>query len=619
MNEMRLEQIEMLYLLWALPLLAAVLIYAGHRRRQALAKFAEQELLPRIAFTVNVSRRRWKAVLLMAAFALSIFALARPAWNPVEQEVQRRGRDVVFLLDVSKSMLAEDLAPNRLERAKLAILDAVDRLEGDRVALVAFAGTAVVKCPPTYDYGFFRMAVEDIEVDSVTRGGTLIGDAIRTTIEQVFTDETRGHRDLVLITDGEDHESFPVEAARQLGQMEIRLIAIGLGDEGEGRRIPVRGLNGQMTFLQYNGQEVWSRLDADTLRKMVNETPGGRYLNVATGTIDFGDVYVNLIASAEQTELGTARFRQYEEKYQIFLTMAFLFLCLEIGLRERKRAMPVIAILLLALASSVPAVAQSARSLVGEGNRAYADKQFPEALEHYKDAESLKPDSPQIWFNKGDALYQQGKFSEAIDAYEQAAAGGRDSRLEALSKYNQGNASFQSGKTKGQANPGDAIAAMQRGVELYHDALDLDPSMDAARHNIEVTKRAIQELLQFQQQQKQQQSGSGEGGQDQQQQQQQQASGSNQQDQQDRKEQQQAGDQQQQEQEDQQQQAGQQQQQEQDEQQQQAQQQGQQQEQQQAIEQAAEDPKDILNEERENRLQRQIQANVELQPVDRDW
>jgi len=598
---MRLEQVEMLYLLWGLPLLAALLIYAGRRRRRALEQFAERELLPRIAFTVSASRRRWKAALLLASFGLAVFALARPAWNPVEQEVQRRGRDVVFLLDVSRSMLAEDLAPNRLERAKLAILDAASRLEGDRVALVVFAGTAVVKCPPTYDYGFFRMAVEDVAVDSVSRGGTLIGDAIRTAIEQVFTDETRGHRDLVLITDGEDHESFPVEAARQLGQMEIRLIAIGLGDEGEGKRIPVRGPDGRMTFLQYNGQEVWSRLDADTLRRMVNETPGGRYLNVATGTIDFGDVYVNLIAGAEQTELGTARFRQYEEKYQIFLTMAFLLLCLETVVWERKRVAPAIAILLCALGPTTPAEAQSARALVGEGNQAYAEEQYPEALRQYEQAESLAPNSPHIWFNKGDALYQQGRFAEAIDAYEQSAVGSGDSRLEALGKYNQGNASFQSGRTKAQANPEEAIADMRRGLELYHDALDRDPSMDAARHNIEVTKRAIQELLQLQQQQQQQQGDSDDSDQNDQERQQQQASGDSQQDQQDQQ-QQQSDQQQDREQEDQQQQT-----------------QQQQQQQQQAIEQAAEDPEDILDEERENRLRRQLQTGVEIEPVDKDW
>ena len=216
-------------------------------------------------------------------------------------------------------MLAEDLAPNRLERAKLAIVDTIERLEGDRVALVAFAGTAVIKCPLTLDYGFFRLALSDISPESVTRGGTLIGDALRKTMDEVFDERQTEFRDVILITDGEDHESFPVEAATQMGERKIRLLAIGLGDEEQGRRIPVTGRGGRKTFLQYAGQEVWTKLDGDTLRQMVNATPGGRYLNVSTGAIDLGDVYVKLIAGARKTELGSTEIERYEEKFPDFL------------------------------------------------------------------------------------------------------------------------------------------------------------------------------------------------------------------------------------------------------------------------------------------------------------
>jgi len=338
MSETRWLAVEMFYLLWAVPLLAALYLMASKRRRRALERFADKALLAHLNSSVSARRRRWKAALVMAAFALAAVALARPAWNPVQEEIERRGREVVFLLDVSQSMLAEDLAPNRLERAKLAILDAVERLEGDRVALVAFAGTAVVKCPLTLDYGFFRMALEEVTPEGVSRGGTLIGDAIRKTLDEVFSEQSGHHRDIVLITDGEDHESFPVEAAQQAGEQGVRLIAIGLGGEDEGRRIPVTDENGQRTFLKYRGGEVWTRLDADTLRRMVNATPGGRYLNVATGAIDFGDVYVKLIAGAEQTALGSTKVRRYEEKFQFFLGAAFALLCIELVIRERKRA-----------------------------------------------------------------------------------------------------------------------------------------------------------------------------------------------------------------------------------------------------------------------------------------
>ena len=324
--------IDMLYLWWVIPLLGAACFYAATKRRRALEQFAETGLLTQINTTVSSGRRRWKAALLLAGFACAVVALARPAWNPVAREVRRSGRDVVFLLDVSKSMLAEDLAPNRLE---LAMIDTIERLQGDRVALVAFAGTAVIKCPLTLDYGFFRLALTDISPASVSRGGTLIGDAIRKAIGEVFDEGRKEFRDLILITDGEDHESFPVEAAKMLGEQGIRLIAIGLGDENQGRRIPVTS-GGRKTFLRYNGQEIWSKLDGATLRQMVNATPGGRYLNVSTGAIDLGDVYVKLIASAEKTELGSMEIERYEEKFQVFLGLAFLLLCLEMAVRERK-------------------------------------------------------------------------------------------------------------------------------------------------------------------------------------------------------------------------------------------------------------------------------------------
>jgi Ca-activated chloride channel family protein len=234
-------------------------------------------------------------------------------------------------------MLAEDLAPNRLERAKLAIADAVERLQGDRVGLVAFAGTAAVKCPLTHDYGFFRMMLEDVSVGSISRGGTMIGDAIRKTLDEVFDDQEKQFKDLILITDGEDHDSFPVQAAEAAGERGVRILAIGLGDENEGRRIPITDANGRKTFLKYQGREVWSRLDADTLRKMVNATPGGKYLNVSTGTLDLGDVYQKLIASAEKKELESKTIKRYEEKYQIFLSIGLILLCLEIMVSERKR------------------------------------------------------------------------------------------------------------------------------------------------------------------------------------------------------------------------------------------------------------------------------------------
>jgi Ca-activated chloride channel homolog len=338
MSGARFYQVELLLLLWTAVLLAAAYLFAVHRRRQTRQRFAEAGLLEKLNPGANPARRFWKAAAVLAATVFIVLALSRPAWNPKPRTVKRQGRDVVFVLDISRSMLAEDLAPNRIERAKLAIRDCLEALEGDRVGLVAFAGTAVVKCPLTLDYGFFRMMLENLSPGDVSRGGTLIGGALRRCMEDIFDEQDQRFRDLILITDGEDHESFPVEAAQQAGEKGIRLIAIGLGDEDQGRRIPVTDENGRRTFLTYKGQEVWTRLDADTLREMAASTPGGRYLNVATGAFDLGAIYRDLVASAEKKALEARTVTRYEEKFQVFLALAFALLVMEALIGERRKA-----------------------------------------------------------------------------------------------------------------------------------------------------------------------------------------------------------------------------------------------------------------------------------------
>ncbi|MBF0352075.1 MAG: VWA domain-containing protein [SAR324 cluster bacterium] len=336
MDFIRFQTIEYLMLLWGLPLIIALIVFAGRQRQQALEKFVDPKLLPVLSRSVSPGARRWKNVLLVFCLALGVIALARPAWNPVPQTINRQGRDVVFLLDVSKSMLAEDLVPNRLERSKIAIGDVIEKLQGDRVALVVFAGNTVVKCPLTLDYGFFKMALEVVGPDSVSRGGTMVGDALRTVLTEVFDDQEKQFKDVILITDGEDHDSFAVEAAGKLGERGVRLITIGIGDENQGQRIPLTNEQGQKTFLTYKGAEVWSKLNGAMLRDMVNATPGGRYLNVATGNIDLGEVYLNLIVTADKKALESQTIKRYEEKFHIFLGLMFLLLCAELLWSERK-------------------------------------------------------------------------------------------------------------------------------------------------------------------------------------------------------------------------------------------------------------------------------------------
>ena len=328
-----------LWLLFTVPvILVPAYIWCFWREAQALKVLASADMLKRINVSVSLKKQVFKAFLLISAFVIIVIALTQPRWNPQAQKIKRKGRDVCILLDTSRSMLAEDIKPSRLERSKIAIRDLMETLQGDRVAIVTFAGNATVKCPLTQDYAFVRMALADISTESTSRGGTMIGDAIRKAIEDIFDRQSREYKDIILITDGEDHDSFPVQAAEKAAKEGIRIIAIGLGDENQGSRIPITGPNGEKTFMKYKGQEVWSKLDADTLRKVVYATNGGKYLSVEPGTtLDLGQIYERLIASAEKRELESTTMMRYDERFQIFLALGLVLIVWEYLTSESKR------------------------------------------------------------------------------------------------------------------------------------------------------------------------------------------------------------------------------------------------------------------------------------------
>lgn len=328
-----------LWLLFLAPLvLVPAYVWCFWRKARTLRILASNEMLGKINNTVSLKKQMFKAGLLIAAFASIVVALTEPKWNPQPQQIKRKGRDVVILLDTSKSMLAEDVTPNRLERSRIAISDLLEVLQGDRIAIITFAGVATVKCPLTQDYAFVRMALADISTESTSRGGTQLGDAIRKACEEVFDKQSREFKDLILITDGEDHDSFPVQAAQKAAEEGVRIIAIGLGDDATGSRIPITGPDGQKTFLKYQGQEVWSKLDSDTLREVAVATEGGKYLSVSPGTtLDLGRIYEDLIASAQGRELESMTMMKYDEKFQVFVALAIGLLVCEVLIGERRK------------------------------------------------------------------------------------------------------------------------------------------------------------------------------------------------------------------------------------------------------------------------------------------
>jgi Ca-activated chloride channel family protein len=323
-----------LWLLLLVPLVAWFLVHAFRRRKAALEAFAEARLLDRIAPGHDSPRRRASAAALVAALAFGLVALAGPKWGFHWEEVRREGIDLMIAIDTSRSMLASDVRPNRLERAKLAVQDLIRQLEGDRVGLIAFAGSAFVQCPLTHDYQAFGESLRAIDVGIIPRGGTSIGEAVRSGVAAFEGREGR-HAALVVITDGENHDGDIGAAAQEALAAGIRVYTVGIGTR-EGELIEVE-VDGRRTFLKdRQGQVVKSRLDEETLRTLATTT-GGAYLYAQGPSLGLDELYDDYIAKMEKREIETSMKRRFQERFQIPLLLAFLLLAAEPVFRTGRR------------------------------------------------------------------------------------------------------------------------------------------------------------------------------------------------------------------------------------------------------------------------------------------
>ncbi len=510
--------------LWGLllvPLLAGAFWYAMLARRRALARFGDTPLMDRLSQTVNRRGRAARAVLVLVAVAALVVALARPQFGTRVDTVRREGQDLVVALDLSASMLAEDIAPNRLERAKLAVTRMIERLEGDRIGLVAFAGQAFVQSPLTVDYGAARLFLNAMEPDLVPVQGTNLGQALAVSLDSFDEDENREHRILLLFTDGEDHEGEVDANLERAVAAGVRIFTVGFGS-GDGVPIPDLDEQGRRRgFLRDDdGAVVTTRLEEEPLQRLAEAT-GGRYIRVTPGGAELTALAEELTGMAGR-EIEAQQVTQFEEQFQLFLGLALILLLVEMLIPERRRVavewtgrFGVLPSMLLGLTLLLPspAAAQAGRTEVREGNRLYQEGRFEDAHEKYLEALRAAPGSPVVRFNDGNALYQTDEFQRAVEAYQEAIEAG-DPALESQAWYNAGNSFFRQQQ-------------LAEAIEAYKQALRADPGDVDAKHNLELALEQME-----QQQQNQQQGGDQE--QDQQQQDQDQnGEGDQQQDQQD--------------------------------------------------------------------------------------
>lgn len=323
-------------LLLAVPGLAALYVWGFRRRRAAIARFVEIAAAQRLIGSVDWRRRRVKAACLIAAIGFLAFAEMQPRWGLELSDTARRGRDVFILLDVSRSMLAEDAAPSRLESAKSAVIDLVQQLRGvggHRLGLVVFAGRAKLQSPLTLDYAFFLNRLAEASPAIIDRHGSNLAGAIEKTLYG-FGEIDPTYTDLIIITDGEDHDSLPIAAARTAANEGVGLYTVGVGDPAEGARIPIEVGEDQRQYLRFQGDEVVSVMRESQLRQMARVAKGA-YVQGRTGPIDLGKMFDEKISNKAQRELEAGEDERKADRYAWFVALALILLAAEMLIPER--------------------------------------------------------------------------------------------------------------------------------------------------------------------------------------------------------------------------------------------------------------------------------------------
>ncbi|HZA67363.1 MAG TPA: VWA domain-containing protein [Geminicoccaceae bacterium] len=493
------------YLLALVPALLALYAYAFGRQRRALAAFVARDLSPRLLPPI-AERRRWlRAGCLIGAVACLVIALMQPEWGRGATELPLRGRDVIVLLDVSHSMLAEDVLPSRLAQAKTAARSlalAVQQDGGHRLGLLTFAGRADVQCPLTRDYRLFLKRLEDATTDGVARRGTSIGEAVRQAV-RAFGELEPGYTDLVLITDGEDHASLPLEAAQMLGALQLSLATVGIGDPNRSAPIPLAA-EGGVSHLIHDGQEVRSRMRRGLLVGMA-DAAGGVYLGGEAGPARLDRWYADHVAPKPRRELEPATSAELAPRHQGFIVLAIALLLIELIMRSvgeagvrRETAGQMRPRLLAGFVALLPILgADQAEIAVREGNTLYDAGQYEAALRQYEAAAEQLPGSAVVEFNRGNALFKNRDQEQALDRY-MAALNTEDAELASRAKYNIGVIKYRQALAAAQRYE-DALALTRAAIGYFRDSLRLSARRDDARYNLELAyryhHRLEQELL----------------------------------------------------------------------------------------------------------------------------
>lgn len=478
-----------LYLTPVVSLLMLGLALLGLRRKEsALARFAAARLLSRLTTYGSTKRSLIKSACIILSATLIAFAMARPQLGVEWTERQARGLDIVFVLDTSKSMLATDLRPTRLDRAKLAIRDIITRLESDRIGLVAFAGNAFLQTPPTLDYAAFRESLDSIGPEIMTRGGSNLGSALREAAK-AFPQENN-FKVCILLTDGEDLRGDALEAAKEITKENIKLHSIGIGTP-EGEYLRIRGTNGTEEFVRDDqGQPVRSQLDEATLQEIAQITEGA-YFRLSNQSLN--QLYESVLATLPRKELTAEKQEIRIERFQWFLGAALFLVVFEKLIRRRTESAVIILLLAASLFPNQSAEAQN-----------NTEPPPPEALA----AEPANlPEDPRQQYNLGVEQLSAGDYANALQTLDASIRNTKNLRLQADALYNQAHALNQLGENALRKQDFQkAIEQWKEAEARFQSAREINPKDAQASKDAEQLKIRRQALEEFLEQQEQEQS-----------------------------------------------------------------------------------------------------------------
>ncbi|MDB6151598.1 MAG: von Willebrand factor type domain protein [Chthoniobacteraceae bacterium] len=473
---------------WAfalLPLLFLLFLNNERKRLKLIRQLVAARLQDRLAGSVSVGKRRLRFFLLLAGIACVITALTQPRNGYDWTQTKRKGRDILIAIDTSRSMLATDLAPDRLTRAKLAAQDLISQLSGDRVGLIAFAGNAFLQAPLTVDYSAVLGALGEIDTEIIPEGGTNIAAALRIA-EDAFGKGESDHRAIIILTDGEELEDEGIKVAERL-HGSVTIFTLGLGSP-EGSLIPLPGGRGGEFVKDLEGQIVKSRLDEERLSKIA-ELTGGFYLRLQNGMADTSRVVREGLGKMTEHDIDSKLSRQPTERYEWPLAAGIVLLVASMLVGERRNS----PIRRIATASAVAAILllPSGAWAKNSGVEAYEKEDYKGALDKFSSQLKLQPKSEALHFDLGSAAYKSGDFDKALESFSRAVTSS-DPQLRAKAEYNLGNTLYQRGAVQKQKEP--KIQEWQNALQHYEETLKAQPSNKDAQFNRDLIKTLIADL-----------------------------------------------------------------------------------------------------------------------------